>query len=50
MKIYEKPSVDIKKFDVEDIMATSTFSTNNTEFGQITGTDGDARNGVVFAW
>lgn len=50
MKIYEKPSVDIKKFDVEDIMATSTFSTDNAEFGQITGTEGETKTGVVFAW
>jgi helix-turn-helix protein len=50
MKIYEKPSVDIKKFDVEDIMATSTFVEDNTEFGQITGSEGETRTGVVFAW
>lgn len=50
MKIYEKPSVDIKKFDVEDIMAVSTYSADNTAFGKITGIDGDKKDGVVFAW
>lgn len=49
MKIYEKPSVDIKKFDVEDIMATSTFSASNSDFGLITDTE-DSRTGVVFEW
>ena len=49
MKIYEKPSVDIKKFDVEDIMVTSAFSASNTEFGEISGKE-DTRTGVVFEW
>lgn len=49
MKKYEKPSVDIKKFEVEDVMTVSTYSTNNDDFKAITG-DGETRNGVVFQW
>lgn len=48
MKIYEKPSVDIKRFDVEDIMSASgVFDANNTAFEDIAG---EALSGVVFEW
>ena len=49
MKIYEKPSVDIKRFDVEDIMVTSgVYSSDNQDFVEITGDK--AMDGVVFEW
>lgn len=49
MKIYEKPSVDIKMFDVEDIMASGEYGTDNAMFADIT-TDTSVKNGVVFEW
>ncbi len=49
MKIYEKPSVDIKRFDVEDVMMVSTYEVDNGEFADIT-KDGTTRTGVVFEW
>lgn len=50
MKIYEKPSVDIKRFDVEDIMLDNSgvYSENNKAFADITG--GEAISGVAFEW
>lgn len=53
MKIYEKPSVDVKTFDVQDVINASaydSFDNQNTKFGEISGTAGDTRNGVVFQW
>ncbi len=51
MKIYERPSVDIKFFDVEDIMATSgNFDTNNAEAFQAIDSATTVTNGVVFEW
>lgn len=48
MKIYERPSVEIKRFDVEDIMAASgEYAANNELFTEITGS---AAAGVVFEW
>lgn len=48
MKIYERPSVEIKRFDVEDIMAASgEYAVNNEKFVDITGA---ADAGVVFEW
>lgn len=49
MKKYEKPSVDIKRFEVEDVMAVSTYETNNELFKDITKGEKSA-NGVVFQW
>jgi hypothetical protein len=50
MKIYEKPSVDIKRFDVEDIMLDNSgvYSANNASLDEITG--GDVISGVAFEW
>ena len=54
MKIYEKPLVDIKTFDVEDVMYTSgeynvdDLSGFNKITGDETGSHGYA--GVVFQW
>ena len=49
MKIYEKPLVDIKTFDVEDVMVDSgNYSTANGDFGEIV--DGASYEGVVFEW
>ena len=48
MKIYEKPLVDIKTFDVEDVMTDSgDYATNNAMFEAI---DGNSYEGVVFEW
>ncbi len=53
MKIYEKPSVEIKKFDVEDIITASVemeigTGTDNSDLKSITGET--APTGVVFEW
>ncbi|GEM_PF-6951232 len=53
MKIYEKPSVEIKKFDVEDIITASieteiSIGTTSSDLQTITG-DMNAV-GVVFEW
>ena len=53
MKIYEKPLADIKTFDVEDVMTTSTtdygnYSDDQALFGKIN--LGGTYNGVVFKW
>lgn len=49
MKIYERPSVEIKRFDVEDIMAVSgEFAAENGMFNDITNNGSQA--GVVFEW
>ena len=52
MKIYEKPLVDVKTFDVEDVMAVSGefSSTDKTMFQDITGDAGTAYAGVAFEW
>lgn len=51
MKIYERPSVDIKFFDVEDIMATSgNFDTNNAEAFKAIDSATTVSSGVVFEW
>lgn len=52
MKIYEKPLVDIKTFDVEDVMYESgNFSSTDKEaFQKITGDDATAYAGVAFQW
>lgn len=52
MKIYEKPSVEIKRFDVEDVMFTSGMfdDTNNEAFVQITGDGATPFTGVAFQW
>ena len=52
MKIYEKPSVDVRTFDVEDVMFESgVYSSDNTGFDAIYN-DGTTHNidGVVFQW
>ena len=54
MKIYEKPSVEIKKFDVADIITASVFTINGANDGatatleQVTGVAG--ATGIVFEW
>ncbi len=57
MKIYEKPLMNVKTFDVEDIMAqnlSGTLDMENPEvqamFQEITGDDTTAYKGVVFEW
>ena len=51
MKIYEKPLVDIKTFDVEDVMTTSgEYSENNELFDAIVGNSEHGYSGVVFQW
>jgi len=51
MKIYEKPLVDIKTFDVEDVMAVSgEFNANNGDIAAIMGDTDNPYNGVVFEW
>lgn len=49
MKKYEKPSVDIKRFEVEDVMAISVYEENNKAFEGIT-QGAKSANGVVFQW
>lgn len=51
MKIYEKPSVEIKKFDVEDVITASVVETItgvDSTLETITGVTG--AQGVVFEW
>lgn len=50
MKIYEKPLIDIKTFDVEDIMEESGYYTSatNEKFKEIDSTA--TYTGVVFEW
>lgn len=50
MKIYEKPSVDIKRFDVEDIMLDNSgvYGENAEILADLTGISDAA--GVVFEW
>lgn len=43
MKIYEKPSVEIRKFESEDVILASAPTVD-----QIKGSDGSA--GIVFKW
>lgn len=52
MKIYEKPLVDVKTFDVEDVMAeSSVYSSTDTEvFQAITGNAETSFTGVAFQW
>ena len=56
MKIYEKPSVEIKKFEVEDIITVSEYSLGASDItapGSETlkqMTADDAATGVVFEW
>jgi hypothetical protein len=52
MKIYEKPSVDVKTFDVEDVMALSGefSSTDKNMFQDITGDMETPYAGVAFEW
>lgn len=56
MKIYEKPSVNIRMFDVEDIMNASTtyafdeFNADTAIFQEITGDGNTAYAGVAFEW
>ena len=48
MKIYEKPSVDVRTFDVEDVMTESGYYDGaNENFKAI---NGEALSGVVFQW
>ena len=54
MKIYEKPLVDVKTFDVEDVMYTSgvfdiTDPDTKAKFDEIAGNT-TAYTGVVFEW
>ena len=54
MKIYEKPLVDVKTFDVEDVMYTSgVFDLNDADtkakFQEIAG-NSTSYTGVVFEW
>ncbi len=54
MKIYEKPSVDVKTFDVQDVINASgidnygVVSDSNTAFDAIE--SGVTKSGVVFQW
>lgn len=52
MKIYEKPSVEIKKFDVEDIITASVEAeitgAGDTTLQTITGDNSAV--GVTFEW
>jgi len=49
MKIYERPSVEIKKFDVEDIMTQSgEFVDGNTMLEELS--NNEYSQGVVFEW
>ena len=53
MKIYEKPSVDVRTFDVEDVMYESGAysSDKNDGFDKIMGgTQTTYVDGVVFQW
>ena len=52
MKIYEKPSVDVRTFDVEDVMFESgVYSVDNDGFDAIMGnTEHSYVDGVVFQW
>ena len=52
MKIYEKPSVDVRTFDVEDVMFESgVYSNDNAGFDVIMGGEQTTYvDGVVFQW
>lgn len=51
MKIYERPSVDIKFFDVEDIMLESgVMSTDNADAFKAIDSTTSVASGVVFEW
>lgn len=52
MKIYEKPLVDIKTFDVEDVMYTSGEYNleDSSGFDKIVGNTEHGYSGVVFQW
>lgn len=52
MKIYEKPLVDVKTFDVEDVMYVSgEYNLDDASgFDKITGETGHGYAGVVFQW
>lgn len=51
MKIYERPSIDIKTFDVEDaLMASGVGEMDNKDFGYIVGDTSYTAKGVVFEW
>lgn len=57
MKIYEKPLVDVRTFDVEDVMTASTgtqpgeYAVTNTLMDDIVaGGSTTYQNGVVFEW
>ena len=53
MKIYEKPSVDVRTFDVEDVMFESgVYSADNDGFDAIMNQAGQTTyvDGVVFQW
>lgn len=48
MKIYEKPLVDVRTFDVEDVMTLSgELSMDNTGFNDLMNA---SATGVVFQW
>ena len=54
MKIYEKPLVDVKTFDVEDVMYTSgefnlDDAATKAKFEEIAG-ETTSYKGVVFEW
>lgn len=52
MKIYEKPSIEIKKFEVEDIITVSGEvdydMSSMTDVSGLTGNSGD--QGIVYEW
>lgn len=53
MKIYEKPSIEIKKFEVEDIITVSGEAPvvdmkNLNDVSDITGNSGDM--GISYEW
>lgn len=62
MKMYEKPMVELTKFNSEDIIATSTYSTKDKEWaatamkdamkaGTVKASDGVAYDDVeIFNW
>lgn len=54
MKIYEKPSADVKTFEIQDVINTSTasgvFAQDNSGFSAISGNTSDKKTGVVFEW
>ena len=50
MKIYEKPLVNVKTFDIEDVMTESgNLGADSTEFQEIAGNTNEYQ-GVIVEW